>query len=681
MADNSRRRFLQAAGVVAGAGVAAATLPEAVRRLLAVPAARTTGTIKDVEHVIILMQENRSFDHYYGTLRGVRGFSDPHPITLPGGKPVWQQPLPKGGTLSPFRYDTKTTSALVAHSLDHGWKQTHDTWKHHDVWVPKKTEMTMGYFTREDMPYYYALADAFTICDNYHCSVFGPTNPNRLFLWTGTSGLAIGDDGKQAIDNPDGDTNGTADQSQDTPSFKGFRWTTYAERLEAAGIDWKLYQEYDNFSDNPLAYFKNFRGLDKNSSLYKRARAWAPGANAKNIRTSHGEFQIAEMEEAIKAGKLPKVSWIVTSTMLSEHPAGSSPAYGEIFVNNLLTMLAAYPETWSKTVLFINYDENDGLFDHMPLPVPAITPEMGKSTVAATGEIYKGVPMGLGPRVPMLIISPWTKGGFVDSELFDHTSVLRFLEVWLGVKEPNISPWRRAVCGDLTSAFDFSHAQKVWDFELPSTANYAALVEKAPSLPEVKPVHDAPMPRQEKGQRLARPLPYDLVCNAAVEEATHLTVSLKNNGKTGACFIAYAEGEVDGPWFYTVEAGKNLEDRIPVKGGSYHFTIHGPNGLFRSYEGEAAKTLVKAEVERDGQAVLLLVTNVGTADVVAVVEDRYTGQKREHPIAAGQVLRDRWEIAAHDHWYDLGVSANSQSWRFSGHIETGKVSRSDPALG
>ena len=674
---NSRRRVLQAAAAALGVGAVAVAFPETIKKLLSIPADRRTGTIKDVEHVIILMQENRSFDHYYGTLRGVRGFADPHPITLPGGKPVWQQPAEGGKTLSPFRLDTEKTAALIVPSLDHGWKQVHDVWKHHDAWIAKKTAMTMGYFTRADMPFHYALADAFTICDNYHCSVFGPTNPNRLFLWTGTSGLAAGNDGKQAIENPD-DSNGTADMDHDTKTFSPFTWTTYAERLEAAGVAWKLYQEYDNFGDNPLAFFRQFRALDKTSSFYKRARAWAAGSNAYNIRKSHGEYLLAEMEEAIKAGKLPQVSWVVTSTMLSEHPAGSSPAYGEIFISNLLAMLAKHPDVWAKTVLFINYDENDGLFDHMPLPVPAISPAMGESTVAAAGEIYHGVPFGLGPRVPMTIVSPWTKGGFVDSELFDHTSVLRFLEARFGIKETNITPWRRAVCGDLTSAFDFSSAHEAWDFDLPDTSFYAQQIDAAQDLPLTKPVYGAPLPHQEKGQRPARPLPYDLDGNARME-AGALAVTLKNRGKAGACFIVYAEGQNEGPWFYTVEAGKTLVDRIALPAGAPHFTLHGPNGLFRSYQGVGG---LSTDLAHTTQSVTLIMTNHGTAEQVVVVEDHYApGITRTHRIAAGQSIRDLWDITKRDHWYDLALTAGPQSWRFAGHIETGKISRSDPALG
>ena len=141
-------------------------------------------------------------------------------------------------------------------SLDHFWKKSFQLWKHHDAWIEVKSEMTMGYFTRADIPFYYALADAFTVCDAYHCSIFGPTNPNRLFLFTGTSGLSVGDmDYNAVVNNPPTETNETADPANDSKAFKGYGWTTYAERLQKAGIDWRVYQEFDNYGDNSLAYF------------------------------------------------------------------------------------------------------------------------------------------------------------------------------------------------------------------------------------------------------------------------------------------------------------------------------------------------------------------------------------------------------------------------------------------
>src|SRR6202012_4966080 len=197
------------------------------------------------------------FDHYFGALRGVRGFSDPRPLTLPSGKSVWHQPGPDGD-VTPFRFNTEITAAAALHSLDHSWKGSHARWKNHDAWIAAKTPLTMGYFTRADLPFYYALADAFTICDAYHCSIFGPTNPNRLFLFSGTSGLAAGNTSPIVVENPKEETSYFADPAQDSPAFKGLAWPTYAERLQAAGVSWRVYQEYDNYGDNSLSYFANF---------------------------------------------------------------------------------------------------------------------------------------------------------------------------------------------------------------------------------------------------------------------------------------------------------------------------------------------------------------------------------------------------------------------------------------
>jgi phospholipase C len=401
MTDKDRREFLKRAGLALGAW------PSLIRSALAVPANRRTGSIMDVEHVVILMQENRAFDHYFGTLSGVRGFSDPRAVTLPSGTAVWHQPAPDGQTIAPFHLDSAKTAAQWLPSLDHSWKGSHARWRHHDAWIDAKGPMTMGYFTRDDLPFYYALADAFTICDAYHCSIFGPTNPNRLFLFTGTNGLAVGNDGPQAVANPSDETNETADPANDAKPFAAYRWTTYAERLSAAGIDWRIYQEYDNFGDNALAYFAHYRDLDRDSDLYRRSRRWPDSSNAANAKQSYGEHLAADFARDVAAGTLPQVSWIVAPTIASEHPE-SPPAVGQALVADLLASLAAHPEVWAKTVFILNYDENDGFFDHVPPPVPAIVPAMGKSTVSVAGENYQGEPVGLGPRVPMLIISPWT---------------------------------------------------------------------------------------------------------------------------------------------------------------------------------------------------------------------------------------------------------------------------------
>src|SRR5258708_6731818 len=166
----SPRRFLQVGGVLAGAaaiGAGASQLPALTGRARA---GAGTGTIADLKHVVILMQENRSFDHYYGTLRGVRGFADKQVLKYQNGTTIFQQPDKSRsdlGYLLPFHMDSTTVDAQNAGDLDHSWSGDHSArsgglW---NDWVPAKTERTMGYFTRSDLPFNYALADAFTICD------------------------------------------------------------------------------------------------------------------------------------------------------------------------------------------------------------------------------------------------------------------------------------------------------------------------------------------------------------------------------------------------------------------------------------------------------------------------------------------------------------------------------------
>ncbi|MDB5739172.1 MAG: putative phospholipase c precursor protein, partial [Alphaproteobacteria bacterium] len=636
-----------------------------------------TGTIMDVEHVVILMQENRAFDHYFGMLRGVRGFSDPRALTLPSGDPVWRQPQTGGPPAMPFHLDTHASAAQSLPSLDHSWKGSHQRWKNHDAWIDAKTPLTMGYFTRADLPFYYALADAFTICDAYHCSLFGPTNPNRMFLFTGTNGLAVGNDGPQAIENPADETNETADPGNDASAFRPYRWISYAERLQAAGIDWRVYQEFDNYGDNALAYFANFRGIDPASELYRRGRAWAPTSNAANAKQSRGEHLVAQFAADVAGGRLPQVSWIVAPTVLCEHPA-ACPANGEQFTARLLSVLADHPEVWAKTAFILNYDENDGFFDHVPPPLPPTGTAPGKSSVDMTGERYHGEPVGLGPRVPMLVVSPWSKGGFVNSELFDHTSVIRFLERRFGVMEPNITPWRRAVCGDLSSAFDFA-APDGKRVLLPDTAGYIAAADAAHLLPPVVRPHDAALPTQEAGQRPARPLPYALdVTGMAQGDGFALTIV--NHGGAAACLSVHAKGGAAGPWFYTVGAGESLSDRLPA---GLDFVVHGPGGFLRSFSGPVAAIRIATRYEPASSSLVLRLENTGTAprEITIAPRDYSAEPARHYALAPGAVQEDRWAIAGSDHWYDLEARNGDGIWRFAGHCETGRASRSDPAIG
>ncbi|MGH8079115.1 MAG: phosphocholine-specific phospholipase C, partial [Lysobacter sp.] len=452
--DSQRRNFLRGAAGATAAGLALNLFPPAIQKALAIPAARVTGTIRDVKHVVILMQENRSFDHYFGAMRGVRGFSDRFPVPLPSGKPVWQQLTAQGREIQPYHIDTKTTSAQRIGGTPHTWPDAQAAWNNGlmDRWLPAKTERSLGHYKQADIPFQYALANAFTLCDAYHCSQQTGTNPNRLFLWTGTNNPAA-DRGGPAIVN-------TFDDSG--PASEGYFWTTYPERLEQAGVSWKLYQDMDdNFSDNPLEGFRQFRAALPGSGLAEKAlKTWT----------------LDDLAADVRSGQLPQVSWLVAPAKYSEHPGPSAPIWGADYTARVLEALTADPAVWASTVLIVNFDENDGFFDHVPPPSPpsldANNALIGGSTVDLRGEhhtarsgpshgtssdpaIYYNRPYGLGPRVPMYVISPWSRGGWINSQVFDHTSVIRFLEKRFGVFEPNISPWRRAVCGDLTTAFNF----------------------------------------------------------------------------------------------------------------------------------------------------------------------------------------------------------------------------------
>jgi phospholipase C len=419
----TRRALLRRAG---GLAAAAALLPLQVRRALALKPARP-GRFSDIKHIVLLMQENRSFDHYFGTLAGVRGFGDPHAMILKAsGRTVFHQPDPKSreGYLLPFHLDTRGTSAQRLPTTDHSWLVQHLSWNrgHMDNWVGAHRDADgadgpycMGYFTREDIPFHFSLAESFTLCDHYFSSVMGPTNPNRMCWMTGT----IDADG----------LHGGPVINKYWPA-EGYRWTTYAERLEAAGISWKVYQQRDHYDCNMLEKFRTFQDARRGSPLFERGMR-------------HGGDD--EFEFDAKNGRLPAVSWIIPTAYESEHP-DHAPADGAAFIARKLAAIASNPEVWTKTLFVLNYDENDGLFDHVAPPVaPFGTP----------GEYALGTPSGAGFRVPCLLVSPWTAGGWVASGVFDHTSVLRLLEKFTGVREPNISDWRRKTFGDLSSALRF----------------------------------------------------------------------------------------------------------------------------------------------------------------------------------------------------------------------------------
>jgi phospholipase C len=449
---------LLAAGAVSGAGLLAAcgttASPSTVTKAAAVaPAGSDMGA---VEHVIFLMMENRSFDHYYGSYPGVRGFDD-HPD---GDLGPFSQAYaantssPPVGRLLPFHLDTVATDlADCTFDLTHNWGPQHQCRNdgRMDSFVRVHTEpsnegpaqgtLTMGYYTRADLPYYYALADAFTLADGYHCSVMGPTHPNRLMQMSGTL-------------DPAGTAGGPVVITNGSPSaLFSVHWDTMPEVLEDAGVSWKYYnppgplysiatmEKVGLTTDSVLPYFSQYR--NPASALYQKAF----------LPTFPGDFAAD-----VQAGTLPQVSWISTPVGYDEHPPAPS-FLGEWFTDQVLSTLVANPEVWSKTVLFHMYDENDGFFDHVAPPVapPGTAGEyLSVDPLPADADGIAG-PIGLGFRVPLLVVSPFSRGGRICSETFDHTSQLRFIEERFGVRAPNISAWRRSAVGDLSAALQTGH--------------------------------------------------------------------------------------------------------------------------------------------------------------------------------------------------------------------------------
>ncbi len=474
MPELSRRRLFSAAGAVAAATFAAEFLPPNVRRAVAETPANVKGKLSDIEHVVILMQENRSFDHYFGTIPGVRGFSDPDALKLSTGKSVYHQPDVENpaGYLLPFRLDTRTTNTQAIPSTSHAWKVQHQAWNggKMDAWMPAhraadgaNAPYVMGYHARDDIPFQFALAESFTVCDAYFCSVLGPTWPNRLYLMSASID-AGGTEGGPIISNRD-------------PSLYG--WKTYPEALTDAGVDWKVYQEVDNYGCNVLEYFQSFQDAPPDSPLFRNG-----------LRSySSGQFEYDAAHD-----RLPKVSWIIPTSYQSEHP-DYTPAAGADFVASKIDAIASNPDVWKKTVFILNYDENDGLFDHVPPPVPP---------PGAADEFVQGLPIGGGFRVPCLIVSPWTAGGWVARDPFDHTSTLRFLERLTGVAIPNLSAWRRSAFGDMTSALGLASRNR--PPRLPDTKKRLndSVREVATLPPPEFPAGDQTPPQQEKG---ARPRP------------------------------------------------------------------------------------------------------------------------------------------------------------------------------
>ena len=839
---DSRREFLKKASLLAGGSGLLNVLPPAIARAMMIDPA-PGSTYLDAEHIVFLMQENRSFDHTYGSLQGVRGFNDPRTIQLPNQNLVWLQSNKEGETFAPFRFDIKNTRATWMSSLPHSWSNQVDARNNgkYDGWLESKHSghkeyatmpLTLGYYTRADIPFYYSLADAFTICDHTFCSSLTGTTPNRLHFWTGTIREKADERAQANVWNDDADYDNMVS------------WKTFPERLEENGVSWKIYQnelsvgvgfdgEEDawlaNFTDNPIEFFKQFNvklhpeyisSLPKQATrlkteLEKRKNdltsAPADSAQAKKLKSEIDRInkqldviaydqktftkekfdQLSEFEknlhrkafetnrkdphyhelttisykdgatersvqvpkgdvlhqfrQDVENNELPTVSWIVAPENFSDHP--SSAWYGAWYISEVMDILTKNPAVWKKTIFILTYDENDGYYDHMP---PFVAPHPYKKE---TGMVSKNIstaaeyvaddsqqsnklqarvsPIGLGYRVPLVIASPWSRGGWVNSQVFDLTSPLQFLEKFLThklgkkIEESNISEWRRCVCGDLTSVFRPYNGEKLNKPAFLSRNEFIQSIHKAQfknppsnfkklSKEEIASINKNPLnspllPSQEKGTRSSCALPYELYANGKLSSDKKLfEISLsagKNifgNASAGSPFNVYVpkkyQGELVHVRSYAVLAGDVLTDAWGVddfENGQYHLQVFGPNGFYREFKGNSAEPLLNIECsyvqptnKSIGQLLLQFKNNSNESLALDIIDNAYKAPARSASLGASGSKNATAKIiidtAKSYGWYDVSVRSrryNAFERRYAGHIESGLPAKTDPLMG
>jgi phospholipase C len=656
------------------------------------------------------MMENRSFDHYFGTLSGVRGFGDRHPVPLPDRKVVWQQ---SDGTreILPFHLDTAASNALRAPVTPHTFSDAQAAWGQGRMceWPRFKTGYAMGHFARADIRFQFALAEAFTLCDAYHCSVATGTDPNRIMFWSGANcdpAARVRRENTTAANSEPNNlrcwVKGALPEPGYTYAGSAFTWPTIPDVLESANIPWRIYQDPNN----------NWTGAMHGCLAFDTFRAAKPGSAIYENGMRH--WSLDRFAEDVKSGRLPAISWILPPEEWSEHPAPSSPIQGAEFTSRVLDALTANPRVWSRTVFLLTFDENDGLFDHAPPPAPPSYDTVGRLAGAATldlaGLYFHDVegkllepkdtisgslrPWGLGARVPTYIISPWSRGGWVCSEVFDHTSIGQFLEKRFGITIPAISPWHRTVCGDLTSAFDFANPNEPIPGDLPRASGASTILLEHLQRPQVQvPASFTPI-TQEAGFRASRALPYVLhVDTVRTRSGYGLCLAFRNAGRAGAVFHVYDRLHLNRiPRRFTVEARKMLTDHWDVfsdDAGRYDLWITAPGGFVRTFkgvlsdEGHAPPVEMTLHYDTKSSAILLTAYNRGpnmvALDLVSIAYS-HIGPDRI-PLGTEETASRRFDVSQSGNWYDLMVSTAKFEWRFAGRLETGAPSISDPAMG
>ncbi len=669
-------------------------------------------------------------------------------------------------------------------------------WKQKKSGYPESANipMTMGFYNREDIPFYYSLADAFTVCDQHFCSSLTGTTPNRLFFWTGTIREQQHENTYPNVWNENVDFGSEVS------------WPSFPERLEEHGVSWKIYQNeismpmgltdeedawLSNFGDSPLQWFLQYNVrfspnyisfINKQATLLpgqietmeERLRGLLPKTKEalelktklkqairflETIKTEQKKYTAENFErlspleknlhqkaftnnqgdpdylkldtlkyndqgterefrvpkgdilhqfrQDVKSNNLPTVSWLVAPEHFSDHP--SSAWYGAWYISEVLEILTQNPEQWKKTIFIVTYDENDGYFDHVP---PFVAPDPKRTSTGKTSAgvnasaeyvtveqqlLKKDYPanelresaIGLGYRVPLVIASPWSRGGWVNSQVFDHTSPLQFLEKFLShklgkkVEEPNISEWRRTVCGDLSSVFRPYNGEPIHqpaflerDPFLESihqaqfrklVTGYNALTQSEMDSVKQHPLTSEWLPKQEKGIRPATALPYELYSDGSLDTARrnfliNLICSNQHFGKdsAGSPFYVYAPGKYRSDdqheyenarsWNYAVAAGEQLNDSWPVENfenGLYHLRVYGPNGFYREFKGSAVDPLLVTGFEYEtgpkknitGNIILTLTNTDPQNSLLLEIRDNvYKAPSQQKQIKPGSAL-------------------------------------------
>jgi len=835
---DNRREFIKKSMMLSGAAGMARFMPTSIQKALSIDPS-PGSTYLDAEHVVILMQENRSFDHCFGTLRGVRGFNDPRAAEFPGGSPIWLQSNKKGETFAPFRLDIQKTKITWMGSLPHSRGSQVDAFNKgkHDGWLEakrsghkkfKEMPLTLGFYNREDLPFNYALADAFTICDQHFCSAMTSTTPNRAFFWSGN-----------VMDRHNGRTKANMRNSDYT--FGGKSWKTFPEVLQENGITWKFYQNelscaggfqgeerswLGNFGCNNLEFFeayhvkynrkyrerltkltetlpgeisqlqatkpkdsaqaikikkavekkqevlqealqelkqwtdKNYDALSgKQKALYENAFVvndadpnyrtlstftYTENGEERSLNVPGGDL-LHQFREDVHSGKLPTVSWLAGPQNYSDHP--SAPWYGAWYVSEILDILTSNPDIWKKTIFILTYDENDGYFDHVP---PYVVPDSkDKSTgkvstgidtemeyVRLENELAQGIakkdareaPVGLGFRVPLIIASPWTRGGKVCSQLFEHTSTLQFLEAFVNEKFnkeihfENINAWRRAISGNLTSAFSpFENKKEQLPFlkknlileriysakfkQIP--ANFRRLTDRQIAMAGVAPLDCDFLPRQEPGTKCALSLPYELYVHGRFDSnknSFELRFEAARNffgeKAVGSPFrvstpLAFKKEEPGKNWFFACKPGDRLSYDFPVKsfsGNGYRLAVNAPNGFYRYFEGGLADPPIQIELlyekkrltgKPTGNIILSCHNDHPSNQYTLKVKDNKYGKPGLSIILPPGKKEIKAGLSGSAGWYDITIKVPGiDTFRqiYAGHVETGQQSLTDPAM-